>query len=139
MTDPRRWCTLLVEGARSVGASWAEAAVWETATRVCAGRREPLRNPTLEHKVSLRVGTESGQVALVTGSPRSEGELSHLPAKAFASASHKAPDPADGSAERMELATIGLQISDPRLKVWRTARASDCAARSATPASPTPS
>ena len=115
MTDPRRWCTLLVEGARSAGASWAEAAVWETSTRVCAGRREPLRNPTLEHKVSLRVGTESGQVALVTGSPRSEGELSHLPAKAFASASHKSPDPADGSAERMELATIGLQISDPRL------------------------
>lgn len=115
MTDPQRWCTLLVEGARSAGAVWAEAAVWETTTRTCAGRRDPLRGPVHEHKASLRVGTEGGHAALITGSPRGEAELSHLPTRAMAAALGRPPDPDDGAAERMELPTIGLQISDPRL------------------------
>lgn len=115
MIDLRRWCTLLVEGARAAGAVWAESAVVETATRSCTGRREALRGPVTDWRVSVRVGTEDGRAALLTGAPRAEADLADLPGRAMELARASALDMDEGPSERMDLPSMGLQISDPRL------------------------
>lgn len=115
MSDLRRWSAQLLERAKGAGASWVEIAIQETTTRVCAGRRDAGRLEGPETLLTVRLGLDDGRVGAVGRLVTAEAQGGALVDQALSLARQAAPDPFEGPAERMDLPTQGLQISDPRL------------------------